>query len=277
MAREMRFEERCRLRRHECRHYVVEPTELASHDDPSVALASGDDAIDGRVRVYLTAERANSLLEAVDQPLVAAVQPPHHLAALLVACARHPSRARPDVGGRQVVELPVELRVEHRLPKPLGDGPSGDSLEPLNEWRLVQLLEVLDQVGPHGEEAEAETMVQGKQRKPEEVHRRGGREELPVAVAADSRWTEAKLVAETKLVGEAQDTVVARQDHVVEAIDRAPGEVHGCGQAAEVRRALEQRDADALLRQAQGHCHPEKTTPDDADGSLPHATARPCL
>src|SRR2546430_13457911 len=62
--------------------------------EPRGGAAATDDSIDRGTCTYPAAERLDFVLECVDQRLVAAVEPPHHLGARLVARLRHP--ARPD-------------------------------------------------------------------------------------------------------------------------------------------------------------------------------------
>ena len=147
-------------------------------------------------------------------------------------------------------------------------------LEPLEQGLVVELVVLLRQLAAGDECRQPHPLVRAEQRKGEELLRRGHREEPPVAVEADLRRLEAPLVADTELVGEAADAIVARQNDVVEAIGGGPVEVEGPHEPAQVGRALVERDGDARLREAIRGGHPEDAPADNPD-ARPHAPSAP--
>src|SRR6266545_3569650 len=106
----------------------------------------------------------------------------------------------------------------------------GAAAQPLEQGRVVELVVLLRELTARDECAEAHAVARLEQRKADELGGRRHREQLPVAVEADLRRTEAEAVAEPELLGEAANAVVGRQNDVVEAVG---------GVAVEVERADE--------------------------------------
>ena len=147
-------------------------------------------------------------------------------------------------------------------------------LEPIQQRLVIELVVSLGQLTARDERRQAHALVRAEQGKREELFRRGHREESSVAVEADPRRLKAPFVAETELVGEADDPIVARQDDVVEAVGGRPVEVEGPHEPAQVRRALVERHGDACLREAIRGGHPEDAASDNPN-ARPHAPSAP--
>ena len=252
----------------------VQRTKSNARKPPSTTMprpdsCGADDLVDGRRRAHLAAERDDAPLERVDQRLVAALGPAHHLAAGTVARRRHAPRARPDVRRGQVVVAAVELRVEQRLPEALDDAPAARATEPVEERDVVEVVVGLLSAGS------------GRRTAPGAADRAAAGEgtsrnsfgdviekQPPVAVEADLRRPEAEGVAEPELLGEADHAVVRRQDDVVEAIDSVAVEVERADEPAEVRRALEDaRPRTPACAEPVRRREPEDAAADDGDGS----------
>ena len=273
---ELGREHAARHRRRQRAENVVEALEATVNDHPDGAAALGGDLLDGRPCVHLAAKGDDSLLERVDDRLVTAVEPAHDLAATLVARRAHPARARPDVRGRQVLELAVELGVEERLPQPFDDSASTQAPQPFVQRLVVQRVVPGGELTASDEERQPRALVRAEQREGQELLRRGHREEPAIAVEADLRRPEAPVVAESELGCKTDNPIVARQHDVVEAIDRRAVEVEGADEPAEVRCALVERDGDACLGEPVCGGHPEDAAADDPD-ARPHAPSTPSL
>src|SRR4029453_6780249 len=87
----------------------VERPEASVDDEAFGTRAGASDLLHGGPGVELAAERTDAGLERVDQRLVAALEPAHHLGAGAVAGLGHALRARPDVRGGKVVVAAVQL------------------------------------------------------------------------------------------------------------------------------------------------------------------------
>ena len=218
--------------------------------------------------VHLAAERAIARGERLDQRLVAALEPAHDLAAAPVARARHATRARPEVGRGQVVVATVELGVEQRLPQALDEPAPHSPAQPGLERGLVERCVVARsswQRATNAREPQRGRAARSSGKR-QELARRVHREQPPVVVEADARRPEAEAVAEAELVREAEDAVVRRQDHVVEAVDRRPSKSKAPTRPPRSRRAL----VDASTRtpacgQTVRRGQPEDAAADDSD------------
>ena len=273
---ELGREQPARHRRCQRAEHVVEAPQATVDDDADGAAALGFDRLDGRPCAHLAAQGDDLVLERIDQRLVAALEPAHHLAPALVAGRAHPARSRPDVGGREVGEIAVELGVEQRLPQLLDDTLAGVAPEPLLERLVVEPVVLLRQLAAGDEQRQPGALARAQKREGEELLRRGHREEATVAVEADPGRPEPPAVAETELVGEADHAVIGREHDVVEAVDSGAVEVERADEPAEVRRALVERDGDAGLSKPIGGGHPEDAPADDPDRRL-HAPRAPSV
>jgi hypothetical protein len=253
---------------------VVEAAQPAVDDDAGGAAVLRGDLLHRRPGTHLAAERADPRLEGVDQGLVAALEPAHHLAPALVARRPHPAGARPDVGRGQVLVAAVELRVEQRAPELVDDAAAAQAPQPRVQLHLVERLVRLRQLAAGDERREADALERVQEREGQELPRRRHREETAVVVEADLRRAEAPAVAEPELLREAEHAVVGREDDVVEAVGGRAVEVEGADEAAEVGRALEQRHGDARLREPVRGRHAEDAAADDPDAGA-HAPTAP--
>ena len=231
------------MRRRERAEDEVERPKAAVDDEARRAVAVAPTICSTDVPAWISPPSSRiCVLERVDQRLVAALEPAHHLGARLVARLGHPARARPDVRRRQVVVAPVELRVEQRRPQPLEHAPAGPALEPLEERRLVELVVGLRELAARDERRR---VVGGRAAAGAEMSGTpSARSSRTAARRRRSRpWSGGSgTVAEPELLGEPANAVVGRQDDVVEAIDRVAVEVEGADEPAEVGRALVERD-----------------------------------
>ena len=242
---------------------MVERAE-ASLDDEAGDGVGASDLVHLRPGVHLAAELADADVERVDQRLVTALEPAHHLVAVGVARRRHPPGARPDVRRRQVVEASVELRVEQRLPQPLERAAPAPALEPREQRLVVEARVRAADLAARGEAAEADPVRERQERERQQLARRRHREQAPVVVEADLARAETEAVAEAELLREAARAVVAGQDHVVEAVDALAVEVERADEPAEVGCALVERHLHAAAREPVRGGHAEDAAADDA-------------
>ena len=102
-----------------CRVAIVRSKRSASPSTrrPSRARPRAAQPLDRRAGEVCTPSSRARSDDRVDQPLVAADDVAHRLAAgaLLAARAGHPPGARPQIGGRQPDGIAVEARVQQRL------------------------------------------------------------------------------------------------------------------------------------------------------------------
>ncbi len=209
---------------------------------------------------------AGAVGDGEDEPLVAALHAAHRLAgAAAVAGGAHAVGARPQVGGGQLGVLPVEARVKQRAPDAPHDLGAAVAGEPAFQRLALQRAVVAAQLAVRNEPGEPRAAEPGQRGKAQEVADAVERVHLAVDEEADADGGEAELIGEPELVGERDHALVGGDDHVVEAVDAVPGEVHRAGEPAGGGGALEQRHPRAALGEAQGEDGAEDPGADDAD------------
>ncbi len=144
----------------------------------------------------------------------------HDLASGLVARGRHAARARPQVGGGQVVVLAVELGVQQRAPQRLPEAVAAELAQPGLERHRLEVAAVLLHLAARHERAEAHLVDRAQAREGQQLARRGHRREPALLVEADAAWPQAELVlADADLGRERTNAVVGGQHDVVVAVD----------------------------------------------------------
>ena len=264
---------RRRVRRHQIgddrqrrrRQHGVGGDRRALGHDAADAAVDDRQRLDARAAVDRPAVRDDELRHLVGQrDEAAAIVGQLLLAALAAAAAAQlqlvPEPHRGDLLGerrRTCRAAAAPTRRDRRCRRP--------SAEPFGGGERLELAPVADAARPQRQQAEADAGDERQRREPQHVHRRRELEEALGVVHAGPRRPEHDLIALPQLLDELRDVHVVGEPVVVELLESRRPDVEAAGQAADLRVALEDGDADAALGQLVAGGQPAEAGPDDDD------------